>query len=103
MEYGPDEEDMEDVKLDDERERDWRVVFEENYGRVDYKKALIHAKRWDVYVDEKENLIKVGYFVEVVGSDRRKVHWGVVDDHVVKEGNYHDEIGLRGLDFNLFD
>ena len=27
----PDEEDMEDVKLDDERECHWRMVFYDNY------------------------------------------------------------------------
>ena len=49
-----DEEEMEDVKLDDERERHWRMVFEENYGGVDDKKALLHANRCDVYVNEKK-------------------------------------------------
>ena len=32
MEDDPAELDMEDVKLDDERERHWRKVFEYNYG-----------------------------------------------------------------------
>ena len=27
----------------------------------------------------------------------------MIDDHVVEEETYHDEIGLRGFDFNLFD
>ena len=31
MEDYPDEEEMEDVKLDDERERHWRMVFKDNY------------------------------------------------------------------------
>ena len=44
---------MEDVNLDDERERHWRMVFEDNDGGMDYEKALLHAKRWDVYVNEK--------------------------------------------------
>ena len=39
---------MEDVKLYDERERHWRMVFEHNYGGVDDKKALINDKRWNV-------------------------------------------------------
>ena len=49
---------MEDVKLDDERERHWRMVFEDNGGGVDDKKALLHAKRWDSYVNKRENIIK---------------------------------------------
>ena len=27
----------------------------------------------------------------------------MVDDHVVEEQNDHEEIGLRGFDFNVFD
>ena len=44
---------MEDVKLDNYRELHWRMVFEYNDGGVDDKKALIHSKRWDLYVNEK--------------------------------------------------
>ena len=42
---------MEDVNLDDERERHWRMVFKDNEGGVDDKKALLHTKRWDLYVN----------------------------------------------------
>ena len=59
------------------------MVSEENYGRVDDWRELLHAQRWDVYVNEKEKLIKDGYWVEVVGHDGKKVLWEVVDDHVV--------------------
>ena len=41
--------------------------------------------------------------VEVSEKDRRKVIWEVVDDHVVEEGVEHEELYLRGFDFNLFD
>ena len=44
---------MEDVKLDYERERHWRMVFEDNDGGVDYKKVLLHSKRWYIYMNEK--------------------------------------------------
>ena len=47
----PDEEDMENVKLDDDRECHWRMMFEDNDGGVDDAKALPYAKRWDVYVN----------------------------------------------------
>ena len=46
----PNEKDMEYVNLDNGRERQWRMVFEDNDGGVDYAKALLHAKRWDIYV-----------------------------------------------------
>ena len=58
------------------------MVFKENDGGVNNKKALLYARRWNVYVDEKEKLIKGGYSVEVFGSDRKKVIWEVVYDHV---------------------
>ena len=42
---------MDDVKLDDKRERHWRMVFEDNAGGVDDAKSLLHYKRWDIYVN----------------------------------------------------
>ena len=42
---------MEDVRLDDERERHCRMVFEENGGGLDNKKAVIYAKRWYVCIN----------------------------------------------------
>ena len=44
---------MDDVNLDNERERHRRMVFEDNGGGVDDAKSLQHDKRWDVYVNEK--------------------------------------------------
>ena len=41
--------------------------------------------------------------MEVVGRDKKKVLWEVVDNHVVEEPTDHEEIGLRGFDFNFFD
>ena len=63
VEDDPNEEDMEDVNLDDERERPWRMVSKDNDGGVGDTKELLHAKRWDVYVNEKEKLVKGGYLV----------------------------------------
>ena len=57
----PDEEDMAGVRLDNKRERNWRMVFEDNDGGVGDQKSVLHAKRWDVYINEKEVLIKGGY------------------------------------------
>ena len=52
---------------------------------------------------KRKKLVKGGYLVEVVGHDRKKVLWGVVNDHTVEEPTDHDEIGLRGFSFNFFD
>ena len=95
VEDDPNEEDMDDVNLDGKRECHWRMMFIENYGGVDYAKALIHAKRWDVYVTEKENLVKGGYLVEFFSHDRNKVLWEVFRNNVVEEPTDNDEIGLR--------
>ena len=97
-----DEEDIKDVFLNYGRERHCHMFFEENNGEVDGKKALLHTIRWDVYISEKEALVKGGYLVEVDEKYRKKAIWEVVDDHVVEEGVEHEELYLRGFDFNLF-
>ena len=51
MENDSDKEEMDDVNLDNERERHWRIVFEENNGGADGAKALLHYKSWGVYVN----------------------------------------------------
>ena len=79
----PDEEETDDVNINDKRERHWRNVFEDNEGSVDNKKALLHAKRLDLYVNEREQLAKGNYSVEFVGHDKKKVLWEVVDNHVI--------------------
>ena len=52
LEIDTDEEEKYDINIDDERERHWRNIFKENEGGVD-EKALLHAKRWDLYLNEK--------------------------------------------------
>ena len=102
LEIDTDEEENYDINIDDERERHWRNVFEDNEGGVD-EKAMLHAKRWYLYLYEKDKLVKGKYLVEVVGNDKKKLIWEVVGDHVVEEPSDHEEIGLRGFDFNIFD
>ena len=46
--------------------------------------------------------MKDGYSVYFFGCGGNKVLWEVVDHHVVEKVNYHDEIGLRGFDYNFF-
>ena len=40
-----DKEEIEDVVLNDERERHWQIRFQDNNGGVDETKALLHAKK----------------------------------------------------------
>ena len=51
------------ARLDDEIERHWRMIIEDNTGGVDENKTIIHANRWYVYMNEKLLLIKGGYYV----------------------------------------
>ena len=67
------------------------------------EKALLHAKRWDLYLNENESLVKGKYSVEVVGHNKKKVIREVVDNHVVEEPSDHKDIVIRGFDFNIFN
>ena len=40
---------------------------------MDDKKVLLHAKRWDLNVNEKEQLLTGKYSVEVVVHNKKKV------------------------------
>ena len=90
------------MRLDNERECHWRVVFEDNNIGVGDDKAFLRSNRWDFYMNKKKYLIKGSYSVEVSGYYGGGVIWEVVDNHVVKEGKEHYEIGLRGFCFNFF-
>ena len=43
------------------------------------------------------------YLVEVVGHDKKKLLWEVVDDHIIEDPSDHKDIGLQGFDLNMFD
>ena len=52
-------------------------------------------------MNKKENIIKSGYSVEVIGNDIKKVIWEVADNNFVEEDTDHDEIGLWGFNLNF--
>ena len=41
------------VRLDYERGRHWRMVFEENEDGVEDNKLVIHSKMWYLYMNDK--------------------------------------------------
>ena len=41
--------------------------------------------------------------MDVVDHDKKKVIWEVVDNHVIEDPSDHEDIGLQGFDFNIFD
>ena len=53
VEDEPDEEEIEDVNLDDEREGHWMMVFVVNDGGVCDTNPLLHTKSLYIYVNEK--------------------------------------------------
>ena len=64
MEADPDDEKMDDVRLNNKRQSYWRVVFGDNKGRLYDEKYIIHDKRWYVYMENKQSLIKGEYYVD---------------------------------------
>ena len=60
MENDPDEEDMDDVNIDDERERHLRNVFEDNEGGVDDKKKMLWGVVNDNVVEEPTDHEEIG-------------------------------------------
>ena len=60
-----DEEEIQYVVRNDERKRNWCMVFEDKIVWLDEIKALLHTKTWNVYNYQKQALIKGGCFVEV--------------------------------------
>ena len=48
------------MKLGNERECHLVFYFEDNDVGVDGKKAFLHAKTWDLYVNENKILLRVG-------------------------------------------
>ena len=88
---------MEEMSLNDEIECHCRIVFKDKDGGVYAYKFILHVNRWDIYIKYKLSLIKVGYCVEVLGYDWKKVIWKVVGGHSVEEPKENNDIGLWGL------
>ena len=53
-------------------------------------------------MNNKLFIIKYGCSVEFIGSDGKKVVWGVVENYVVEKLKYIDEIVLQGFISNFF-
>ena len=79
------------------------MIFEDNNGGMDGTKALLHAKKWDVYNSEKQALVKGGCLFEVSDKDWKRLIYEVGNDHQVEEGVEHEKLGLRGFGFNFLD
>ena len=97
-ERDPDLNEMEDIRFDEIWENHWRDLAEENDN-----KNKIHALIWNVYVKEKEELIKRAFLVSVPHTKWGTIVLTCVKDHVIDKKEDYKEIGLRGFDYSLFE
>ena len=97
-ERDPDLNEMEDIRFDEIQEDHWRDLAEEN----DDKKK-IHALRWNVYVREKEEIIKRAFSVSVPHPKGGTIVWTCVKYHVIDEKEDYKEISIRGFNYRYRD
>ena len=71
---------------DEERDNHFRgFVVEDNNYVVYYDKFLVHAKLWYFYMNKKPFMIKGVYYMEVSGSDGKKIVWEMVEYHFIND------------------
>ena len=63
----------------------------------------IHALRWEVYVKEKEDLIKRCFLVSVPHPKGGEIVWTCVKNHIIDEKEDYKDIRLHGFDYKLFE
>ena len=87
----------EGIRLDEIREEHWGG-FAEGVG---YKKK-IRSLRWDVYVKEKQDLIRRYFLVSVTQPKGGSIVQTCVKDNIIEKKEEHKALGLRGFDYKLF-
>ena len=94
----PDLDEMDVIRFDKIWEDHWRDLAEESNN-----KKKIHALRWCVYVNEKEEIITRSFSVSVPHPKGGKIAWTCVKDHVIEEKEEYKEIGICGFNYSLFE
>ena len=84
--------------MDKIREEHWRDVAEEGEN-----KKKIHEQRWEVYVKEKEELIKREFLVSFPYPKGGNIVWNCAKNNIIDEEEQYESIGLRGFDYKLFE
>ena len=79
-ERDPDLNEEENIRLDAIREEHWRYVAE-----GDYDKKNIFSLRWEVCIEEKEELINREFWVSVPPLKGGGIVWNFVKDHIIDE------------------
>ena len=83
--------------MDDTRGKHWKDVDEEGYDRKN-----IHALRQEVYVKDKQELIKREFLVSVSHPKEGNIVWTRVKDNILEGKKYCKSIGLSVFDYKLF-
>ena len=96
-ERDPDLNEEEDIRLDAIREEHWRDFSDEGDNN-----NKIHVLRWQVYVKDKEGLIKREFSVSVPHPKGGATVWTCVKDHIIDEKEDYKDIVLCGFDYKLF-
>ena len=84
--------------MDEIRDENWRYVAEESDNN-----KKIHALRWQVYFEQKEELSKREFLVSVPHPKWGNIVWTCVKDHIIDEKEKYEAIGLHGFDYRLFE
>ena len=77
----------EDIRQDEIQEDHWRDISDEGDDKKD-----IHALRWEVYVKEKQELIKREFLVSVPHPKGGAIFWTCVKDRIIDEKEDYKDI-----------
>ena len=88
----------EDTRMDEIRDEHWMDFSEEGENM-----KKIHALRWEVYVKEKEELIKREFLVSILHLKGGNIVWTYVKDNITEENEDYKAIGIHGFDYKLFE
>ena len=65
MDPDPDEQETQGARIDNRRQHQQRMIFEDNGGWVENEKLILHDNMWYVYMNKKKALIKGSHSVEI--------------------------------------
>ena len=84
--------------IEDSGQDHWRDVAEDGDN-----KQKIHTLRREVYIKEKEELIKVKFSVSVTHLKGGDIFWIFVKDNITKEKELYKAIGLPWFDYKILE
>ena len=91
-------EEEEDIGIQYSREEHRRDASEKN----DEEKSKVNVLRFDVYMKQKEELIKIKFLLAVPHPKRGNIFGTCVKDNIIEEKEDYKDNGIRGFDYKLF-